>query len=247
LFLRGRVGYFWKMKIPLIPYVFMLISLIITPCFTINLPKPTNVKLDMCTDCVELMNETIEQLIEYIANSGVIGGCTAICTVTGVFFPICELICDYVGIEVFVDVINKTDPDPIYICQLFGVCGHVDGGKVNIISATVDPKSGPQGTVFNITMVYKVLNNTGPGLLVVDIIPPDTGFPISEAEFTEGEAIGEYAVGWSLQATPAENEPFSAGVYLVGLGVCEGDCNTIHEWSGVYAMTNTTFKITGSN
>ncbi len=106
------------------PYVILLIGLITSPCFT-GAMKPkqqislSKLKLDMCPECVELMDETIEQLLEYIAStsfrtfhlihqdSGVIGGCSALCAVTGVFFPVCEIICDYVGIEVFVDVINK--------------------------------------------------------------------------------------------------------------------------------------------
>jgi len=227
-------------------YTFGIIALIIAQCFAINIQKPPKApKLDLCPDCVDLMDETVDQLLQYIEQSGVIGSCSALCTVTGVLFPICEIICDYVGIDLFVDIINETDPDPIYLCQLMEVCPHVNGGKVSILSATVDPKQGPQGTVFNITLIYQVSNDTGPGVVEVDIIPPDTGFPMSEAEFIEGQEVGEYAVAWQLQATPGENEPFSNGVYLIGLLVCEGDCETVHPWSGVYAVANTTFTITG--
>jgi len=231
-------------------FVLFLIGIIMAPSFAEALvkPKPHLIKprIDMCPECVDLMDQTVEELIQYIANSGVIGGCSAICVVTGPLFLVCDAICSYVGIEVFIEIINKTDPDPIYICQLMDICNHVDGGQVKIVSATVSPTKGPVGTTFNINMIYVVTNATGPGTVNLEIDPPDTGMPMIDSEFTEGQADGKYQVQWQLDATPNESEPFSPGSYAVSLAVCEGDCETVHEWSGVYATAGTQFQITGN-
>ncbi len=66
---------------------------------------------------------------------------------------ICELLCTYVGIEEFINLINSTDPDPIWVCQEMDACPIVNGGSVTINIAQVSPSSGPQGTQFNINLV----------------------------------------------------------------------------------------------
>eukprot|EP01114_Cavostelium_apophysatum_P013930 TRINITY_DN347_c0_g1_i1.p1 TRINITY_DN347_c0_g1~~TRINITY_DN347_c0_g1_i1.p1 ORF type:complete len:256 (-),score=44.20 TRINITY_DN347_c0_g1_i1:101-868(-) len=202
-------------------------------------------QLDMCPFCVDFMNEAIDELLNAILNGGVVGGCEGLCAMVPntILSMGCNLVCDYVGIDAFMEAINVTDPDPIYICQELDLCPIVNGGAVTINTASATPPKGPQGTTFDFQFVYTVTSPTGPGLVQVDVIPPDA-FPFGEGEFEEGQPTGKYAVQFSLQAQPSEQEPFDAGEYYVQFAVCAGDCTTVHPYGGVYASVNTSFVIT---
>lgn len=56
------------------------------------------------------------ELLNIIANVGVIGGCEDICSKLPQKFEAvaCDLVCDYVGIDEFVKIITEIDPDPVY-------------------------------------------------------------------------------------------------------------------------------------
>jgi len=232
--------------------------LLISSTFAVSLTKPSIAKkvpvgtvkgprIDLCPTCVNLFSNAIDELLNIILNGGVIGSCGALCQQLPEQYEAvaCDLICDYIGIEEFINLVEYEDPDPIYLCQIVDLCPVVNGGAVNITSLYVDPPSGPQGTFFNITMVYTVLSPTGPGLLAVTIVPPGADFPFGGEDFQEGQPKGSYPVGWQLQATPSENESFGPGVYQVQAAVCAGDCTTSHPYGGVYAQATTSFKITG--
>jgi len=229
-------------------FIIFLITLILSPSVLSvsiknNQLKQNSPKLDLCPECVELMNGFINELLNAILNGGVIGSCDALCQVVPnpALSFVCQVVCDYVGITAFIDAINITDPDPIFICQEIDICSVVENGAVSITSAFSTPQSGSLGTTFTIGMNYKVINATGPGLLSIVILPPDSGFPMSDAEFTDGQTPGEYQISWQIEALPSENEPFSSGVYKVGLAVCAGDCSTVHRWGGIYAEASTSF------
>jgi len=237
--------------------VIFLIALIFSPAILsveakkFNIAQP-NLKLkapqlDMCPECVDLMDNVINQLLNVILNGGVLGSCQALCSALQNEYEatICNLLCDYVGIEGFIDAINDTDPDPIYVCQVIDVCPVVNNGSVKILSTYSRPASGAQGTTFTCGMQYQVISATGPGSVDIAIIPPGSGEVMSDGEFTEGQAPQTYTVEWTVPTTPSENEPFTAGTYQVSLAVCEGDCTTSHRWGGVYASAMTTFTIKG--
>jgi len=204
--------------------------------------------LDMCEFCVTFMDNAINQLLNILLNVGVIGSCGDLCNMlpNQLEAVACDLLCDYVGIEAFVDAINAEDPDPIYICQEIDTCPTVSNGNCTIVASGVSPQKGPAGTTFNIYMKYQVSNPTGPGYLSVVINPADGGFPLGDDVFEEGQADGLYQVTWPLDSTPSEQEPFSPGLYQVFVAVCEGDCSNEHPWSGVYANATTQFTITGN-
>lgn len=191
------------------------------------------------------MGQIMDQLIQIILNGGVLGSCSALCGQLSneIEATACNLLCDYVGIETFVKVLQYEDPDPIYVCQLIDICGHVNGGKANMTSVTVAPASGPQGTTFAIRAAWSVTSPTGPGGLNIVVIPQG-GMPISGGSFIEGQAVGNYDAQFTLKATPSEQEPFSPGAYQVQIALCEGDCSTKHPWGGVYAEGQTRFTIT---
>jgi len=205
-------------------------------------------QLDTCSFCVSFVGQSIDELLQVIVNGGVLGGCSDLCG----YLPneieagACNLICDYVGIEAFVDALNVTDPDPIYVCQSVDFCAEVNNGSAKVVVAQVNPKSGATGSTFNIQMEYQVTSPTGPGYLVVEILCPD-GATLSGETFNDAQAVGSYGVQWQIQAQPSEQESFGAGVYQVQVAVCEGDCTTSHPYGGVYAVGQTSFTITGGS
>jgi hypothetical protein len=203
--------------------------------------------LDLCNFCFTFMEQAINQLLNIVLNVGVIGSCGDLCNLlpNQLEAVACDLLCDYVGIEGFIDAINAEDPDPIFTCEEIDCCKTVDNGNCTIVSAGVTPQKGPAGTTFNIYMKYQVSNPTGPGYLAVGINAPD-GVGLGDDVFEEGQAGGMYQVTWPLDSTPSEQEAFGPGVYQVFVAVCEGDCTGDHKWSGVYANATTSFTITSN-
>jgi len=212
-------------------------------------PKHTNgkLKLDICPFCVNFMDQFMNQMINIILNAGVVGSCGQLCQLVPeqLAAVACDLLCDYVGFDEFINLVNYEDPDPIYVCQDWDACPVVNGGVVNITSLHISPPKGHAGTTFKIAMSYTVVKPTGPGFVYVDINPPDA-FPLGDSEFTEGQTGGKYNVEWTVDSTPSENEPWDAGQYQVQVGVCAGDCTTNHAWGGVYAFNNGLFTVTNS-
>jgi len=215
---------------------------------TIQQDGPT---VDGCFYCVDFMSEAVDELLNIVLN-GVLGSCSELCGYLSneILQVPCVLICEYVGVDEFMNVINDTDPDPIYYCQEFDMCPIVNGGQVAIIRTHVSPVSGEAGTTFNFTWTYKVTAPTGPGILSLVILPPaNDGFdmPFGLSGFIEGQAIGVYEAEAGVDTTPQEMEPFNAGTWLCNVAVCEGDCTNDHPYGGVYADANITFTITNSS
>jgi len=238
----------------------LLLVLFFQACFASSFLKPVQLtpqkssqngkqpEIDMCPFCVNFFGQTINELLEIILNTGVLGSCGALCSQlpNQVEQVGCQLICDYVGISGFIDLIEYEDPDPIYLCQVIDFCNVVNGGSVKVQGAVITPSSGPQGTTFTLGIQYTVINATGPGYISLLVTPPssDGGQPFGTAQFTSGQAPGPYGIGWQLQTQPSENEPFSPGSYGVQLAVCEGDCTNNHPYGGVYGFANGAFVIT---
>jgi len=143
-----------------------------------------------------------------------------------------------------VKIIENEDPDPIYLCQLMKACAEVDGGVASITKTVINPKSGPVGTIFNFGFTYNVTKQTGPGLVLLEIVDPN-GLSFGEADFVDTQAPGLYQAGpWQVQAEPSEDEPFSPGLYQVQFAFCEGDCTNKHPYGGVYSSALGSFNLT---
>jgi hypothetical protein len=201
-----------------------------------DLPK------DECTVCIEFFDEAIQELLNAIANGGIIGGCSELCVVTGTLYPVCEVLCLIIGFDAFVDLINITDPDSIYYCQYLSVCPIVPGGAANITELAVVPPVGHAGDSFTITMDFKVTQATGTGTILFLVLPPDA-LPWGDAEVNEGLQPNVYTARLQFTATPSEAEPFSPGTYIVQGAVCDGECGSNHPYSQVFSVRNTTFTI----
>jgi len=204
-----------------------------------------NGKIDFCAVCVQIMGQIINELLNIILNIGVIGTCADLCGKLPNKYETdaCDLICDYVGIEEFIKLIEYEDPDPIVFCDEAHICPTTNNGSAVSNGAWVTPTSAPQGTTFVIAFNYTVLSKTSTGGPNVVVVPP-AGMPIGGSEFTEGQDPGTYVATFNLKTTPSEQEPFSPGTYAVEAALCSGDCSGRHKDSGTYCNATASFSIT---
>ncbi|GAM24803.1 hypothetical protein SAMD00019534_079780, partial [Acytostelium subglobosum LB1] len=207
---------------------------------------PTKVTMDMCPTCVDFMGDSLDLLINIILNTYILGTCGDLCgklpkedeKIT------CDLLCGYVGIDVFIRIITDEDPDPVYMCEEMKVCPIRDGGNATISSLVVDPVNGTIGTDFNILCTFEVTSQLGTGQLMINVIDP-TGFGFGGGDLLVGTQPGTYNAKFSFRAEPSEQEPFYPGEYIVQAAVCEGSCGSPHPHSRIYDLLNTTFTLTG--
>lgn len=169
-----------------------------------------------CTVCLNFMQDSLQNLIEIIANVGIGGGCAKVCG----YLPshaaaaICDLICEIKGIEEFEKLLNEEDPDPIYICEKVDLCPHSTTAAANVTSLAVSPQSGPQGTQFAINFVFQVTNTIATGELAVVVVPPQAS-SFGGSNLIYELAPGSYSGSMTFEATPNEQEPFNPGSYQV--------------------------------
>jgi hypothetical protein len=86
------------------------------------------VRLDLCPTCINVAEESINILLNLILDTGIIGTCGTLCTAlaqkTGsqLIGTICDLVCDVLGIEEFINLLEKADLDPIWYCEIAKLC-----------------------------------------------------------------------------------------------------------------------------
>jgi len=208
--------------------------------------KTVNDYPSLCPSCISFMDQALDILLNVIANGGVLGGCADLCGYlpTELEADVCELLCDYVGIEAFIDAINVTDPDPIWICMEIDICPINDNAAGSINSASVVPTKGSAGTMFNVPITYTITTTTGTAQLLVIANPPDGSDPFGEYELLIEQPPGKYQVTFQLDSTPSEGEPMNPGVYNTTVLLCEGSCGSSHSHSFTMASKNIYFTIT---
>lgn len=94
---------------------------LIKPAFT----RP--VRLDLCPTCLNVADESINILLNLILDTGIIGSCQTLCTALAqktseIVGVICTIVCDGVGIDEFIKMLENSDIDPIYYCELAKFC-----------------------------------------------------------------------------------------------------------------------------
>jgi len=198
-----------------------------------------------CKLCVAFMNNAIEQLIEIIANVGIVGGCSAVCSLLPAQLEqvVCDLLCDVLGIEEFIKLIDAADPDPIYICKVLKSCPINDNGNVRIDSFTISPAAGRARSTFTFVGIFSVLNTTGTGEVLMEVQPPGAP-PFGDGELLESKTPGKYTFKLTLKAEPSEQEPFIPGTYHALFAVCENSCGSKHPHSKIYDEAKAQFQIT---
>lgn len=92
---------------------------------------PNNAKdvtLDWCPQCINTFDDLVQVVLDVILQYGVLDTCGHLCDIveektgSGVLGMLCSLGCDFVGLEEFVKLMEKTDIDPIYYCESLKLC-----------------------------------------------------------------------------------------------------------------------------
>jgi len=215
----------------------------------------SRVGLDKCKTCIDFAGQALNQLLNIILQGGVVGGCGALCNALAsktspAIGTVCNLLCDIVGVEEFIKIIQKADLDPIYYCELIPACPIKDDGDAQLTVFTVSPKSGPQGE-FDIDFTYTSTNGTGTGELSLEVETVD-GIPLGQSFLHEMAPAGTYNGDFKLKAQPDPNcdpsqgpcEEWLPGDYTVKLAICNGECGSKHPHSAIYDESTATFTIT---
>jgi hypothetical protein len=199
---------------------------------------------EMCGVCVNFMDNAIDQLLNIIVNVGVLGTCGALCNLLDnqVEAVICNLLCDYVGIEAFITLIDDIDPDPIWICEEISICPINDHASGKITGLHVTPQVGKVGDVFTVVIEFAITNVTGTGEVGFDCLAP-VGFPFGDGALLVSTQVGNYAAKFQFEADPNQEQPFEPGTYKVDAALCEGACGSSHSHSFYMDKAQTTFQI----
>eukprot|EP01116_Phalansterium_solitarium_P021107 TRINITY_DN6450_c0_g1_i1.p2 TRINITY_DN6450_c0_g1~~TRINITY_DN6450_c0_g1_i1.p2 ORF type:complete len:253 (-),score=95.12 TRINITY_DN6450_c0_g1_i1:89-847(-) len=189
-------------------------------------PAPT-VDPAKCPQCINLMIGALDAFVNAIGNGGILGGCSQLCGYVPLQseYYVCQALCDAVGIEELIRVLNSTDPDPIYACEEIKVCPISDTAAAKITDVVVDPITAPFGATFWVNMSFTILNTTGTAIVQIWTIPPhsDGKSDISETGFLVETPPGDYRVSFEY-ATKGDSSQFWPGVYNSTLFLCEGYC-----------------------
>lgn len=190
-----------------------------------------NLGFDQCKVCIDFATQALDQLLNTILNIGVVGECSTLCSYvekqsgSQVLEVVCNVLCDLVGVDEFVKIIDQADLDPIYYCELLKTCAIKDDGDATITSFTVAPISGSQGTKFNAVLNYVSMNGTGTGELEIAIKTVD-GIDLGNSFLIESLAPGKYEEKISIKTDPdpdcdptqEECELWLPGLYFVEIG-----------------------------
>jgi hypothetical protein len=95
---------------------------------TISTVQSGNNGLDWCPQCIDTWDDLVEVVLDIILQYGVIDSCGHLCDIvtektgSGLLGFICDMGCDFLGLEEFVKIMNKADIDPIYYCETMHLC-----------------------------------------------------------------------------------------------------------------------------
>jgi len=214
-----------------------------------------NLDLNFCKACIDFADQALDYLLNAVINIGIVGSCGELCqyvqdkTGSGALGLVCDLLCDFVGIDEFIKILDRVDLDPIWYCELLKSCPVNDHGDAKITTLMVAPQRGPQGT-FTIDLEYVSKNGTSTGELFIDIKTPDR-IPLEDGFIMENSPAGKYGEKISLQAKPNPDcdpsagpcESWQPGTYVVEIALCAGECGSKHPHSKIYDIQRTNFTI----
>lgn len=233
-------------------------------------PPRSSPKESLCDPCVQFTSQGLNILINAILNAGVTGTCGKLCghLKTKGEQTACTLVCDVVGIKLFIKALNKTDLDPIYFCEILHACeagpddAHVDLLSVSINPAKIskkdlEPSSG--GVTVEGVLTLNVTKQTGVGQFGFSIHGPVSGAqgPIGGSFIlADGLKPGVQNLGVKLQVQDTSPDPskqppsdpvtWMPGSYSFDFHVCQGQCGSKHPHSVDFGRKASNFTISDS-
>lgn len=205
----------------------------------------------LCSPCVQLGGQSLNILLNYILNAGVVGGCGKLCNnlQSKGARTACDLVCGAVGIKAFITALNHTDLDPIYFCEILDACAAgPDDAAVELLSVTAQPPSIAKGDTIELALGINVLNATGVGQFGISVDGPVTS-PVSQRFLLDnGIPAGQQSLGVKLTVQDDESGDFpviwSPGTYEVTFEVCQGECHSKHPHSKFFGKKAGNFTVT---
>jgi len=241
---QNRIGYIVMMRLHCAQlWAFFTIFLLMSPFSSATKSLPN---LDFCPVCVTFMGQSLTELINIIANIGVVASCTQLCNYlqSEMEIVVCDTLCSGVGITIFVEMIKAMEPspDPIYICTEMEACQSSAYANVKITKFTIDPPSGARGTKFIVDGLYTVLNQTGTGQMNLYLQEKGGNQTNIFSQLIEDLSVGFY----DMKNTIATDQ-FTNGKYSVTFEICEGTCGSTWPGTKTLATTFENFTITSES
>jgi len=206
----------------------VLALLILSPA-ALSINSKKNPALDFCPTCVSFMGETLDELINIIANIVVISSCEDLCGYLQdpVEEAICNALCSSVGLDVFIGYLKdiEKDPDPIYMCQELSVCPVSATAQAKLTGLFVDPPTIQQGGTIQAVGTFLVTNTTGTGQVVFYMLNPEDKETVISQQLIESLTPGVYPTPVSFNVAAGLNT-LPLGNYSLGFQVCEGTCGS---------------------
>jgi len=222
--------------------------------------KTTLIKLDdnkavgnsyeFCGVCVQLMMVSLNYLVNYILNAGVIGSCSELCTkalTKPLEQDVCEALCDATGLAAFIKGLEDSDPDPVAACEELELCQYVAGGEVKMHSYTAAPDTVALGGEVVLMAEFTVVNETSTGEIRFSITPKG-GSGVNADNVAMPTPPGNYRAeckvptGANKQGQGVILEP---GTVDSAFFLCEGQCgDTKWKHSHTYVKAVTNFTVT---
>lgn len=198
-----------------------------------------------CEVCINFMDQFLNTLLNVILNGGVVGGCSGLCAAiggSGVEQAVCNLLCDGVGIDAFINLIEWADLDPVWMCEEIDACKKTTckSNCASISSSSVYPLSTQAGNTVNYTIDFSV-NSPDVGVSsiavhIVDTNPKADGFDDLELDLLLEPQVGRYTavipIQTLIQYSDGSTQPFPNGLYNATVMFCEGLCGSNHTGSG---------------
>ena len=172
---------------------------------------------------------------------GVIGGCGELCGMLSTQWEAtaCNLVCDVVGIEGFMDALDKVDLDPIYYCHVVDLCKEFQDASATVTQLGVNPASGTQ---FTFTADITVNSTVGAGEVALQFYDDSGAFVGGGASPVSGADVGEFTTSLGYDNTQTD-EPLDKGTYTATFYFCQGECGSSHPISKILGSASTTFTI----
>jgi hypothetical protein len=204
----------------------------------------------LCSPCVQLGGQSLNALLNYILNAGVVEGCGKLCShlKSKGAQTACDLVCGAVGIKAFIKALNKTDLDPIYFCEILHACpAGPDDAAVDLVGVTAQPSSISKGDTIELSLQLNVMNATGVGQFGISVDGPVTT-PVSQRFLLDkGVSVGQQNLGVKLTVKDDDSGDFpvvwSPGTYKVTFEMCQGECRSKHPHSKFFGTKSSNFTL----
>mmetsp|Transcript_3060 Transcript_3060/g.3484 ORF Transcript_3060/g.3484 Transcript_3060/m.3484 type:complete len:228 (+) Transcript_3060:62-745(+) len=156
----------------------------------------------LCSPCVQLGQQGISTLLNYLLNAGVVSSCSKLCSnlETKTEQTVCNLACDLVGIKAFVSALNHTDLDPIYFCEVLTACpAGPDDADAKLLKAEATPSSLSKGDKVQLLCDLNVTKASGVGEYSIAVQGPVSGDISSSFLLPKGLDVGVQQLGVELK------------------------------------------------